>query len=270
MEIDKQRLKAALSIIHEDKKGYFSSGRFASAVSDMIDMRAQLHELDEYLKYILMDTWNLETISLRIAWQRSLWTQKQLEESLWSIYTSCDISFFHVELRSVFDYLAKIIITLSDSYLPSKIRKGSFRTLRQWVFKEDDNAQKLGRDLARIVQSCGWFDSLRAYRDSIVHRGDHILIFPHEDRILFQIYQGVQGRIRIPEIMFDKNVVDFELYAGLYIGYLMAYLEEFSEMLYKRCLKKTPIIGAQIYHPGFQVVSDWIKQVLNCDNKDVV
>lgn len=268
MALNKQRLNIALSTIHKEEMGYFSSGQFVDLMSHVhvnVAMGAKLHELYSCLQFLHQDIWNVETIALRLVWQKDLWTRNQLDETLWMQFGAGDIDLFHVEFRSIFDYLAKIVGTISDS--PGQVPH-SFEKLKNWVAKSHNNAQRLGKDLARVALSCEWFDDLKIVRDSIIHKGGFTLVFPVRGRILFQVHEGVNRKVLMPEIMFNENVADFELYAGLYIGYLIAYLEEVSELIYKRLNLKKVGSNAKSYHPGLRVLRDWIKQVLLYDNKN--
>jgi hypothetical protein len=271
MAINKQQLKNALSTINKDEEGYFCSGHFVDLLSHVhinVAMGAKLHELYNYLQFVNQDIWNIETIALRLEWQRDLWTQNKIGDGSWMQSAATDIDHFHVEFRSIFDYLAKIIGIVSKS--PRQVRSSSFRKLKNWVAKSDDNVQMLGKDLAQVIISWEWFDDFREVRDSIVHRGGFTIAFLEKGRILFQVYEGIHRKVLIPEIMFNENVVDFELYAGLYIGYLIACLEEISELIYKRLNLKKVGSNPKSYHPGLRVVRDWIKHVLRYDYKNVV
>jgi len=266
MTIDRQRLETALSTIHTDKDGYFRSGRFVDLdanvdVKSVLDTSNELfRKLHRYLRLIVRGIWTLETIALRLAWQKDLWAQNQLGDSAWMDFAKCDVDLFHVEYRSIFDYLSKTIRTVSNS--PAEISDKSFATLRRWLSRSRENAEKLGGDLARLVLSCEWFDDIKEIRESIVHRGGFSIVFLERGRILFQVFEGMNRKILIPEIMFNENVVDFELYAGLYMGYLLAYLEEASDLILNR-LGLDPIgnLNAKSYHSGLRVIREWISQI---------
>lgn len=262
MSLNKQRLKKALLTINKDEMGYFYSGQFVDLMSLVhvnVVTGAKFHKLNDYLKYIHQDIWNIETIALRLKWQKDLWNQNKLDDGLWMQFVGVDIDLFHAEFRSIFDYLAKVIGMISNS--PGQVRSSSFRKLKNWVAKSDNNAQKLGKDLAQIVLSCEWFDDFRDVRDSIIHKGGFTLVFLEKNKILFQVYEGINSKVLIPEIMFNENVADFELYAGLYLGYLIAYLEEVSEQIIKRLNIKQIGSNAKSIHQGLQVIQDWIEHV---------
>ena len=267
MSVDKKKLKLALLTIHEDKTGFFTSGQFIQLFSD-INIQTKLHTHKEterlrrllgYTQYILQDVWNLESIALSVDWQKQLRSQGKLNEMLWMQFTQTNIDFFHIEFRSIFDYLAKILRLISKK--PDQIRDKSFEKMRNWVIKEG-NSTKLGEDLSSFVLSCNWFVDMKRIRESIVHHGGYTLVFPEKGRVLFQVYKGINKMVSLKEIMFNENVADFELYAGLYFGYLLAYLEEFAKLVRKHL--ELEVLGGnpKSYHSGLRVMHSWIQQVL--------
>lgn len=204
------------------------------------------------------DLWNIGAIIKRLDWQNNVMRKNDPDNSLWRSFAPCDIDLFHVEIRSLFDYLAQIIGLISDS--PGQVPE-SFHKLRNWIVK-GDNRQRLGDDLAQLALSCDWFDDMREVRNTIVHGGGFTMVFPEQNRILFQIYKGIRTSIKTPEIMYNENVVDFELYAGLYIGYLIAYLEKVVATIETRLNINTLTDRTKGYCPGVSVMQDWINKVL--------
>lgn len=260
--INKQRLKAALATIHEDESGrLYCSGRF-------IDLESGLHftlatgdepygKLMKLLGDIHQDVWNLETIILRLDWQKGLIAKGELNDVVGSMFSACDIDLFHVQYRSLFNRIAKIIGLLSGrpETLPD-----SFRRLRNWV-RRPENAARIDNDLADFVAACDWFFELMSVRDSIVHGAGRTMVFPEENRILFQVHEDYRNRLHIPEIMFNEHIVDFELYAGMFVGYLLWYLEELSEV-FERHVKIRKLGGnAQSFHAGLSMLRTWIERV---------
>lgn len=266
MALNRKRLSTALSVIHEENGHIFRSGFFDNVSGDVhsnaIATRdPKLLRLYMCLTSILMDLWNIETICLRLAWQKNLWSQDQLDNDLWLQFGGCDISLFHIELRSIFDYLAKVINIISDS--PEQVPGKSFNKLRNWVSKSESNVAILGADLAQLVASCEWFDDIREARDSMLHRGAHTLVFLTKDRITFQIITGIDTLSLPDEVMYDKNVADFELYAGLHIAYLLSSLEDISKLIRSRMNLKRGHHGAQSSSPGLRIVRNWIERILS-------
>jgi hypothetical protein len=142
------------------------------------------------------------------------------------------------------------------------VKSQSFRALKDWVVKKR-NSEIIGSDLAKLVHSCNWFDDLKELRESIVHYGAQTLVFLEKDRILFQIYSGGNSSILTREIMFNDNVADFELYSGLYTGYLISYLDEVAEAIRKRSSLHESNINAHSYNIGLKVLAEWINRVLS-------
>jgi len=261
--INKQRLSIALATIHKDESDrYYSSGKFLhllSAVQVKIAMGADLGALLGVLSYIHQDVWNIETIARRLNWQTRLIAKGKLDELLGAKFTECDIDLFHVQYRSLFDYLAKFIVLMSEA--PGQVPRESFERLYNWVGKSEENIQKIGAGLAKVVRSCDWFTDLREVRNSIVHSSGRTIVFPEKNRILFQVEEGFKNKIHVPEVMFNANIVDFELYAGLFIGYLIAYLEEIAVVALRRLNLERTAGNMKSYHGGLPVVKRWIERV---------
>lgn len=260
--INKQRLKASLSTIHEDETGrLYSFGHFIDLTSDLHTNVATGNEnvrsLANYFHYVHRDVWNLETIALRMEWQKGLVSRGELDKLLGSQFAACDIDLLLVQYRSLFDHLAKIIGILSAR---PETMPDSFRKLRRWVGRPE-NSNRIDQDLARAVASCDWFTDVRDVRDSIVHRDGRTLVFPEDNRILFQVHEGFRNKVNIPEIMFNENIVDFELYAGLLAGYLISYLEDVSEIAQRRLELRKISWDAKSYHGGLPVIQEWIERV---------
>lgn len=84
-------------------------------------------------------------------------------------------------------------------------------------------------------------------RDGIVHENLSSTGFMHA-RIFFQICTMDKDKrrvnlINIPEVMINQNLVDFELYAAVHIGYTFWLLEEFAKLGYSILqVKKYPDI----------------------------
>lgn len=192
-----------------------------------------------------------------MEWQKSLISKGELDRLLGSRFAACDIDLFHVQYRSLFDHLAKIIGMLSGM---TRSMPDSFRKLRERVDRLNA-AGTIDNQLATVIRSCDWFSDMREVRDSIVHRDGRTLVFPEENRILFQVHEGFRNKVNIPEIMFNENIVDFELYAGLLAGYLIAYLEEVAELAKQRLDLRTIGWDAKSYHGGLPVIYEWIRKL---------
>ena len=264
MPIRKDKLKVAISTIQKDEEGgYFSPSKFVRVLTNIMlrtKRGEKLPPIYSYMQYISQDVHNMVTITTRLAWQRNLFSTSQLDIGKWMAYAGCDIDLFHIEVRSVFDYVAKVIKRVSDQ--PEQVPDEGFNVLKTWLEKPDDNVKRLGKDLAELVLSVDWFDALKNVRDVNVHQGGMTLVFLEKDRILFQMLKGYKHFISIPEIMYNKNVVDFELYAGMYFGYLIAFLEDFATAIERRLPKGEYSLGVgnpRVLYRELPVIYSWIE-----------
>ena len=260
MSINKQRLNLALSTIQTDTRGYFSSGKYVDLMIDLhvnAGQRAELIELHRCFSIIQQDFEGINTIILRLDWQLALFSKNEIDKISFMKFTACDIDHFHIKIRSFFDSLTKAIYLISDHQ--NQVPKKSFHGLKKWVEK-NDSEKKIGKDLATIIRSCEWFDYLKKIRELLIHNGGYTLVFLDPNRITFQIYKEWNNKVLIPEVMYNENVVDFELYAGLFIGYLIAYLEEISIIFDKRLNLQKHGVNGKSYHSGLRVIQNWIER----------
>lgn len=171
MPIRKDKLKIASSTIQKDEeRGYFSPSKFVMSLTNIMlntRMGEKFPPIYSFMQYVSQDVNNMETITTRLAWERDLWSNKQLDVGRWMSYAGCDIDLFHIEIRSIFDYLAKVIKRVSDQ--PKQVPDQGFNVLKTWLAKPDDNVKRLGKDLAELVFSVDWFDDVRNVRDVNVH-----------------------------------------------------------------------------------------------------
>lgn len=262
MAIDKQLLNETLALIQEDSTGPFLSGEWLAMDSHLLaispDDKRQ-REVGELLRYAHSDLQNLTGIVWRLLWEKRLQASEELDDSRWRIFAGLDIDLFHVEFRSLFDYLGRLVSVASDS---PGVRDKSFEKLRRWLQVEMHRVQ-FGNDLAESVLACTWFGELRRIRDTALHSGGFSLVFPHADKILFQCYSTHHAQVSYPEVMWNRNVADFELYAGLHLGYTFAWLDRLSTLLFDRlCLRRVGS-DARWYHPVFGSLRDWIESLLS-------
>lgn len=102
-------------------------------------------------------------------------------------------------------------------------------------------------------------------RDSIEHQGAETNVDYNRDRVLFIVssldssYTHVPGKnlINISEIK-DDNFSDFELFAGIYVGYLIWFLEKLS-LIINEDLGLSQSSDDRSYHPGFSTIRTWIE-----------
>lgn len=146
---------------------------------------------------------------------------------------------------------------------PKQVRSGSFRELYQWLGKNPGNRARLAEEASESVSSASWYSQLRDIRDAILHHGAFTLVFGSpRDGILFQVHSGFQRRIIIDTLMWNENVVDFQLYAGLYFAKTLVLLERFGRILAARVPQQLPHPDARSYHPGIAIMRNWMSRLL--------
>lgn len=266
MPIKKDELKVVLSTIQKVNGSYAIHKDFVRLFTNIglnKKLGVKLPSIGNFLDYIRQDIANIETISTRLAWEKDLWSNDQIDVGKWMSYAGCDIDLFHIEVRSIFDYLAKVFTRVSDK--PKQVPDKGFDHLRKWLAKSEDNQKKLGRDLADLVLSVDWFEEVKNVRDINVHKGGATIVFLEKRRILFQVFKGYENMICIPELMFNENVVDFEPYAGMYFGYLIAFLEQASRSIEKRLPPRKLAFGAGNPYMAYKelpAIYVWIERLL--------
>jgi len=172
-----------------------------------------------------------------------------------------DIECFHTEFRSIFDYVAQIIKEAANE--PKQIRGASFRELQQWLNKNPGNRARLGEELAKVVESVDWFPDVQRLRDSMIHSGTftHVFLDP-EEGILFQSYpNSVKPSITNEMVMYNRNVVDFQLYSALYLCKLLLFLDELAKIIRSKLSIKKGRGQAKSYSRGFELIISWLDRL---------
>ena len=164
---------------------------------------------------------------------------------------------FLTRYGSAYDTIAKTFREISK--FPDQAPE-SFSDLRN-KNKKDNNVRLFGKDLADLIQYCDWYDQIKEVREEIVHRNAKTNGFM-ASRILFQVTKRFENKIDFPEVMINKNLVDFELYAAVHVGYTLWFLEEFAKIGYTILLPIRYDSKPQKYHDGFGILKEWIERVL--------
>lgn len=213
-----------------------------------------LHQFYRSAQFAEQDLFNLFTLVERITWMRERVHEGIMSQDLFDRFATSDIDMFHIEFRSIFDYLAQAMAGFAKTQLPS-----SFRKLRDRILPGEGYAEEIGVEIAAAVTDCNWFGYLKDTRDHLVHHGDMTLIFPHERRLLFQTFANDDIRIIFPPVMFNENIADFEIYAGMWLGRLYDYLERWSERMF-RISRVRPMGEPIICNGGVAVAVDWMRR----------
>lgn len=270
MAVVLEKLEKALSAVKDGQDGVYLQNRFqslsAQTAINAAEGRCKTELRDPYY-FAARDFDNLLTIALRLDWQKGLWARGDLDDTLWIRFVEADVHLFHVEFRSLFDYLAPIIRHVSDK--PGQVKIGelrssaSFEKLRNWTMESKGHANRLGKDLAAIVGSCDWFEDLREARNALVHQGGTTTAFIEgKGRVLFQVHdRNFKDKVLVEEVMYRDNIVDFERYAGLYFGYLLDLLDEVGGAVNRRLGLADKSDRITYLHPALDLVRSWIRTV---------
>ena len=285
MPIDITRLDRSLSGFGTDEGGLFRKGLHVQvrwflhlqvAVEESSGGRPvtpNLNQVYENIRYIHRDLWDVETLLERIEWTRGLWIEGKIDDDLWSRFTALDIDLFHVTIRSLFDYAAALLRFVSGKpgQIPSStdedLESGgrvSFEKLYHWAQKPTV-PRRFSPDFVKAIKDCEWFCILRIVRNAIVHWGGQTHMMFDKPRIVFQTVKGrdYSQLVNFPEVMYNENVVDFELYAGMIYGYLLSFLEDVGKLIFNwlSAADKVDQPLSRSQHPGMMVGRRWIEEI---------
>ena len=258
-------LKEAINLIHSDEKDYYWAGEFVDTFVQVIIGRSQNQTLGPVhlaMQNINQDLWNVCTLVYRLEWLHNLAIQNQLGFTLWNMSASLDVEYFHVELRSILDYIANILGIIAKK--PGQVPSNSCRELYQWLDANPQNVTRFGKEQSALVLSAPWYSELRVIRDSVLHRGAFTLVFGSpKDGILFQVHSGFKPLIKVDSLMWNENVVDFQLYAGLYFARVIVLLERLGGLFANRIPRQPSIREAKCNYQGLGILRNWMSKLLD-------
>jgi len=250
----------------DDKNDTYLTGNSTSFVSTInrleIENRENIREISTYYSCIHSDLWNLSTIAERLTWMQSNALENQDFKDRWFYYASVDIQIFHVEIRSILDYITQIIRLFSPQ--PGQVTDtGSFRKLLNWLGNNPNRIQEEVADLC--LEQYEWFHEMRSIRDFILHSGGEVIAFGSpDDGILFQVMSpGYENLIDKPFLMFNENVAFFDRYAALYFSRAISFLEDLTLLYINQEFPTANIIITENHSPGFSTIVDWMNILLN-------
>ncbi|MGY5881905.1 MAG: hypothetical protein RTV31_16785 [Candidatus Thorarchaeota archaeon] len=262
-------LEEAYNLIHTDEHETNWNGKFLNI---MVGIDIASHQYTELrpivttIKHVNQDVWNTCILIYRLEWLRSMLTKHRSlpDYLLWNMSSSIDIEHFHVELRSILDYIANILGIIAVR--PKQVRSDSFRRLYEWVIKSDSNKDKLGWESSELILSASWYADLRGTRDFVVHYGDHTMVFGEpRDGIFFQVFgNSFNPRIDRSYLMQSDNMVDFRLYAGMYLARIIVFLERLGELLGNTLADRVPQQDRNVRcnWMGLQTLKEWIGMLI--------
>lgn len=265
MNIDSHSLENSLLLFSKKNNNIFWTGQFVSLSTDLGQGQQcnNFKRVGQLVGFIVKDIGNISTIIHRLSWFRNAQIDDEFRKCMWFDYAKLDVEHFHVELRSIMDYIGEIISIMAEKrgQVPN-----SFNDLINYVKKNNGNRARLGEELSTIIESACWFPSLRGVRDSLVHVGGSTLIFDiPEEAVLFQIYNGeLHDLVDLKVLMYNENVAHFDRYAAFYLSNIFVFLEKIAKYIYqKNEIVRIGIGDSNISSPGFYIIHDWIIKLNN-------
>jgi hypothetical protein len=199
MPIYRDRLKIALSLLKRDlKQGgdewWYTTGTFVKFSSDVDQSSYRKRVRDEalkrncsvmhgHLRRIKDDLEILLSMLDQANWQKKMVIEGHLDTYHNMLYSGVLADAFLVRYRSTYDTITKAFKVIMRD--PGHAPKLSFSKFRE-ICEKDEYVKIFGKSLARLIQSCEWFDQITDVRNGIVHYNFKTSGFM-ADRILFQV-----------------------------------------------------------------------------------
>ncbi|VVB50481.1 Uncharacterised protein [uncultured archaeon] len=244
-------------------------GEFISLSSDinltrgMNKIFAKTYDL---IKKIFQDIGNIGIILKRLEWMRQKTSEDEYLYQNWQSFASVDIEHFFVELRSIMDYIAEIIVCTAKhpEQLPKKdiSKSPSFEKIRNWASKNPENSTKLlGKEITEVIISSNWFPHIRLIRDGLVHEGGFALVFLEpKEGILFQVYKGFRNIVNYKMIMYNDNIAYFDRFVAIYFSHLLLFLERFSKAI--RSILEPKHIDCKASSGCSEIIVEWMDSLI--------
>lgn len=195
-------------------------------VTEHPDNAAAIRHAHSQLMPLFDDVSAMSNLILRITLDFEHRNDATLSEAAWAAFSRQDVEFFFVLFRSALDHAAAFIVAAARTTDWKRIT--SFRELRTKCKDVETATKHLGSDWTHLVRSCDWFEEFRDWRDELTHKGALVLTFFDDKTIPFQVHKGNDRQVRIPELMCNENVADFQLFAALYLSYLYCLFEDMA------------------------------------------
>ncbi len=153
----------------------------------------------------------------------------------WRIFMALAIKDFHVDIGSLMDALAPVVIQAAGE-LKTKDRK----KLPGWADIQCGTQRSyratLPTNLLSVVDDAdGWWNAVKKVRNLFTHQDHEKIIFGHpSDGILFQVYdREMAAKIVLPSITYQAQarVVDFGLYSALVLSELVTLLDDLGRIV---------------------------------------
>lgn len=259
-------IRRVRSQFDRDSEGCYWSGEFVSLLGDLILASSgvaddRLTSIYEEHRHAEQDLRSLVTILFKLEWIRSRLGTDDRSQFLWYQFAPADIDHFHVQLRSIFDHAKDIIKQAADK--PRQVRADSFTGLQNWLKKNPGNRVRLGEVLSSLVESADWFPRIQQLRNFIIHSGGFTLVFfDLKEGIHFQCYgKSLQPFIRNQSVMYNENVVDFQLYSAFFLCKLILFLEGLAKAVRSRFNIAKRGSESKMYCEGFPHLLRWLDKL---------
>ena len=266
--MDNSQLTKARALLRLRRLRFTYRGNFTFLCADVaLDGSDTLKWAHRHLRFAVGNLWNILTVCDRLEWMNRQCRRDQRAASVWTYYAEADIEYWHIQMRTLLDHLAKVISRLAHRSEQVPI---SFSRLYQRVGNPKSEAEarkfadKLGADWLAVMRSATWYPTLRNVREELVHWGGQTMVFlPPSDGILFQVHKGVsfKSAIDVEPLMLNHNVVFFDRYAAFFLSSALLFLEDFAVTAYAR-LGLEPYLNGMMRHFGFGTVMRWIDSTI--------
>ena len=201
--------------------------------------------------------WNIETVIYRIYWSNQYFLNES-DNNYWNIFSQSDIRAFHMEYRSLLDYVGLFI----KHIIPSENKpKDSFHALFNNAKKYQDKGI-IDKSLYDLIISCEWFNDFKSVRDKIVHNGARVMTFIQNKNqpIMCSILDNYLLSIIDKDFFINNNkVFNFERYVAYHMVKLYVFLDDIANWANNTLMLNPQNTNAiQRHHPGLPVLKKWI------------
>ncbi len=274
--MDKSILGECRSLFHNDAvTGWSLLSKFTTLTGDDLDIRgySPTRRFDQELMrsrllFSTHDLWMMCTGLARLKWMQDHAASDLLSGGKWSSYASLDIEDWHIQFRSLLDYIAEMICELAQQrkQVPDSFTKlwGRATKVNPDLLEQKELEQKLGSEWLSLLKEARWYSQIVSVRNATVHYGAQTMVFCEpSDGILFQVWGNDGARLASeePKLMFNKNVVHFDRYAAYLMANLLTWLEKFASIAYGT-MGLSEGQRSQNCHFGFGVLVDWIDSLI--------
>lgn len=269
-ESDLHILKESLKCLQRDDGGYYLTSSFLDGLNNLHFSLTRISNKNLRNTYNAMsninqDLWNICSLAYRMEWFRTYMKKLELtggSSFIWGLFTGLDIEHFFVEVRSILDYTAVALGGLLNK--PGQIPESFDKLYNRLENRPHIYENMLDSEIIGIIKSASWYSDIRQIRNNIVHFGSSAFVFSSpNDGILFQIFHnGWEKSIIMEPLMWNANVVDFQLYAALYFSKTLSLLGQLGDLISTRVPKPYGISNAKANFSGIEIFAEWIRRLI--------